>query len=134
MKGVLRKENKKFIFLFFVILFFKCIFFLFIFSDEYLQWHLLLPNNIDKYNALNILPQGLIYMVYAEFGMVLLDIKIKYSWLFKLTRAFQVLTFMITFSHCGYLFLSGGDQAFIYQYFFNMIGLGKLQIVMQEFI
>jgi hypothetical protein len=43
--------------------------FLLLFSDEYLQWHILLPQNLDHYGAYNIFPQGLIYVIYSEFGM-----------------------------------------------------------------
>lgn len=90
--------------------------FLFIFSDEYLQWHILLPDKLHQYGAYNIFPQGLIYVLYTEFGMVFLDIKKRYPKLFKLSRLFQIITLSITGFHSAYLVFSGGDQAFIYKY------------------
>ena len=90
--------------------------FLFIFSDEYLQWHILLPDNLHQYGAYNIFPQGLIYVLYTEFGIVFLDIKKKYPKVFKVSRLFQILTLCITGFHSAYLVFSGGDQAFIYKY------------------
>lgn len=97
--------------------------FLFLFSDEYLQWHLLLPKHLELYGAVNIIPQGIIYVVYTEFGLVLLDIKKKYKWIYKVSRVFQILTLLITFTHAGYLIFSGGDQAFIFTYFFKVYAL-----------
>ena len=96
------------------------LFFLFLFSDEYLQWHFLLPENLDKYGAFNIIPQGIIYTVYAEFGLALLDIKRNYKFLFRITRVYQVLTVLLTIFHAGYLIFSGGDQEFIFNYFFKV--------------
>jgi hypothetical protein len=63
------------IFLFYGLYLFSVLFFLLVFSDEYLQWHLLLPERLHQYGAFNIIPQGLIYVVYCEFGIAFLDIK-----------------------------------------------------------
>ncbi|AWW00464.1 sensor histidine kinase [Arcticibacterium luteifluviistationis] len=99
---------------------FSILLFLFLFTDEYSQWHFLLPNDLDKYGALNIIPQGIVYAVYTEFGIALLDIKRKDKWLFKVSKVFQVLIILLTSSHALYLILSGGDQEFIFKYFYKV--------------
>lgn len=99
---------------------FSILLFLFLFSDEYLQWHFLLPYNLDKYGALNIIPQGIVYAAYTEFGIALLGLKKRDKWLFKVSRVFQVLIIILTTSHALYLILSGGDQDFIFKYFYKV--------------
>lgn len=96
--------------------------FLFLFTDEYLQRHLVFPELPHLYPLFQIFFQQLTYVFYAEFCLDFLAIKKRDPFLFKVTRFSQVLMFFVGFFNPLFIFLTG-DQIFLANY------LHKIQFV-----
>ena len=93
--------------------------FLFAFCDMYFQLHYLFPNNPEQYPSFNFVLQAFIYVLYAEFGLVLLDIKRKDKLLYKVNRYFQASTLGVA-SFIAIVSLVFGSDATVYSHLYKL--------------
>ncbi|WP_304238604.1 histidine kinase [Jiulongibacter sediminis] len=99
--------------------------FLLFFADDFFQTHLLTGGNPQPYSGLNLIPQGLIYVLYAEFGLGFLEVKEKDKLLFKVSRVFQVLTMCIVTVNAFY-HVNSTEKTFFNQYIYILYFLPLL--------
>lgn len=101
------------------------IIFLLFFADDFFQIHFLMGGDPRPYAGLNLIPQGLIYVLYAEFGLGFLEVRKKDPLLFKVSRVFQVLTLSIVTLNAFYQ-MNSTERIFFNQYFYLLYFLPLL--------
>ncbi|MGR3810275.1 sensor histidine kinase [Jiulongibacter sp. NS-SX5] len=93
------------------------IIFLLFFADNFFNVHWLTRGDPWVYTCLNLIPQGLIYVLYAEFGMDFLEARQKDKTLNTAKNIFNVLTMSVVMLNAFFL-LSSTAKQFFDQYFY----------------